>query len=337
MAEINRATITVLYDGVDISEDISSYVLSFAYTDHEGGKSDDLQIRLEDTQGFWAGSWYPSKGAMVQAWISDTFSGEEKTLSCGTFAIDELSCDGLPDTFTIKAVSSLTATSMKREKRSRAWENISFKTLAGQVAKEHGLAFYYQVDQVIDYDRVDQRQESDLAFLNRLCRDHDLNLKVSGQMLIIYESQSLEQAPAVFSIVRGQTRVGRYSFVSQAHDIFKGCEVSYFDADEKQEKAYTFTPDPAPDVGQMLKINQRVESLSQAMALAKSRLRRENKQEIQMQMDVMGDTGMLAGLTGTISGWGMFDGKYIVTRAGHVSTRDQGYRTSIEARKVLDW
>ncbi|MCP4021566.1 MAG: hypothetical protein GY729_06975 [Desulfobacteraceae bacterium] len=334
---INKANLKVIYNGRDISKDISPFVISFTYTDHEGGKADDLQIQLEDSKGFWKGSWFPSKGAILKASIVSNFSGSEKQLKCGTFAIDEIGAAGPPDTVTLKAVSSLTAKSLKRETKSRAWENISLQAIGNEITGNHGLSFLYKVDQTITYKRIEQREESDLAFLKRLSDDADLNLKIAYEKIIIFEGKKLEDAASVFSITIGESKIGTYRFSSKTVDIYRGSQIQYWDVDEKKEKTHTFTPPDVPDVGQLLKINQRVETLSQAVAKARSMLRRKNKQEVTANFNLMGNTIYLAGLTGTIEGHGNFDGKYIIDEARHSFNRSAGYTTSIKLRKVLSW
>ena len=51
MSSINtarRTEITLEFEGVDISEDINKYLLSFEYTDNEEDKTDDLSLTLDD-------------------------------------------------------------------------------------------------------------------------------------------------------------------------------------------------------------------------------------------------------------------------------------------------
>lgn len=334
---MNRAFLQLTYNGKDISTSIASCVESFSYTDHEGGKADDLQVNLEDSQGLWKGSWFPQKGAILKASIITDFTGTMKRLYCGTFAIDEISASGPPDKVCLKAVSSLTAKALKRERKSRSWENISFSVLVDEIAREHGLAAYYAVDKSMDFTRVDQREESDLGFLNRLARDNDLSLKISDEKIIIFEGKKFEDAPPVFAVTRGKTEVGRYSFESRTHDVFRGCSVSYWDTEHKDVRTYLYTPPGAPQAGQILKVNQRVESIGDAMARAKAMLRNKNKHEIKATFDLMGNTALLAGLTGTLTGWGNFDGKYILGEVRHTQDRNQGYRTHVTLRKVLDY
>ncbi|MCG8639141.1 MAG: hypothetical protein MI862_05370 [Desulfobacterales bacterium] len=333
----NRATLALTYNNRDISAQVASQVLSFSYVDHDGGKADDINVRLEDSQGLWMNAWFPDKGAILTAGIRTDYTGRKRSLDCGTFAVDEIRPQGPPDIMTIKAVSSFTAKALKREKKTRAWEKVSLKDVAAKIAARHGLGFYFGVESLVSYDRLDQREESDLIFLKRLCDDRDINLKISGEKLILFESRTMEQAPPVFSCTRGKDAVGRFSFSTKAHDVYKAAQVAYWDPDKKEERIHVFTLPGMPVTGETLKINQRVESLADAQAKAQSMLRRKNREETTGTLDVMGDTRLLSGLTGTVSGFGRMDGKYIITEATHTLARTAGYRTSIKIRKVMDW
>lgn len=337
MAKIRQARLSVVYENRDISEDISPFMTGFSYTDHMGGQADDLQITVENRDGLWTGSWFPAKGAVLKAQIISNFSGSEAALACGTFAIDEITAKGVPDVVTIKAVSSLTAKDFKRVKKTKEWENLNLETIVREIAAKHGLGAFFQTPENPEYTRVDQKEESDLAFLNRLCRDHDLSLKLSDEKIIVFQGREFEQADPVRGLVRGDSVLSGYSFTSKTFDIFRACEVTYMDAEVKAVKTHTFTPPGAPDVGQVLKVNRRVESLAEAEKLAHGSLRRKNRQEVTGDFNVMGDTVLLAGLTFSISGFGVFDGKYIIDEAGHGYSRDAGYTTSLKSRKVLDW
>lgn len=335
--DMYRAGLVLTYDGKNISADVAPSVTSFSYTDHEGGKADDLSVALEDRDGLWKNAWFPQKGAILKATVNAEIGGKTHTLNCGVFSLDEIAVQGPPDTVNIKGVSSLTGKALKQETRSRAWESVTFEEVAARIAKDHKLDFFYKGSKPIPFKRVDQRQESDLAFLNRLCRDYDMNLKISGEKLILAENRAMETADPVFSITRGKSPVGSYRFSTRTVGIFKGCEVSYWDAEKKTALIHTFTPPQAPPVGQMLKVNQRAEDKSAAEYLAIASLRAKNGKEVTGEFSLMGDPVLLAGLTGTIKGFGEFDGKYIITQAVHAQDRGQGYRTTIQIRKALKW
>lgn len=337
MAEIKKrtASLQVIYQGTDISADISAYLISATYTDNTG-QADDLNISLEDSEKLWQESWFPSKGDIVRVSIETNHEGEKRTLNCGTFAVDDVSLGGPPDVVTIKAISSLVTGSMKKEKKSQGFENTTLKNIAAVLAAEHGLTSFYQVSTAISYDRVDQREESDLSLLKRLCDDNDLELKISDEKIIIFEGKDLGQAAPCFSFIRGEVG-STYSFNTKAAEIYRAAEISYQDSEQKELKKYTFVPPDAPSVGEVLKINQRVESYEAAKQIARAKLRRKNKQEVSCDLSMMGDTIVLAGLCGSVRGFGRFDGKYLTKTASHSVDKSGGYSTSFSGHKVLTW
>lgn len=333
---MRRTQLSITYDGVDISADIAPYVLSFTYTDTEGGKADDLQLRLEDRSGLWRSGWYPQKGAKLTAAITAYAGEEKKRLACGTFAIDELNVDGPPSTVAIKAVSSLTAKGFKREKKTRGWEKITLQAIAAQMAADHGMTLFIEAMEVPRYDRVDQRAESDLAFLKRLCEEVDFNLKVAEEKIIIYESKTMEARPSAATIALGP-QLKRYSFSDKTLEIYRACEVSYHDPARDQDRIYRYDAPDKPPVGQVLKINRRVESQAAAIELAKKSLRRKNKMEQTGEIVLPGNPAFLAGINITTSGFGVFDAKQFVTEARHSYARTSGYETAIKFRRILSY
>lgn len=124
-----RAVIRLTFSGVDISADINKHLLSLTYTDNEEDKTDDLQLSLDDKEGVWLGSWLntpsASKGAEISAvivqknWESD---GKDRVLDCGVFAVDTVDGSGPPAKATIKAGSIPYASTIRTQKKTKAWE-----------------------------------------------------------------------------------------------------------------------------------------------------------------------------------------------------------------------
>ncbi len=52
-----RARAQVAFDGIDITNSITPYLLSLSYTDSEENEADDLQIKLQDREDIWLTSW----------------------------------------------------------------------------------------------------------------------------------------------------------------------------------------------------------------------------------------------------------------------------------------
>ncbi len=336
METLKRTARLVLhYQDADITRDVSKYLLSASYTDNTG-KADELTLRLEDSERLWQDAWFPGKGDKVTARIVAEYGATRSHLDCGKFEIDDISLSGPPDVVELKAISSLVMRAIKKEKKSRGWDACTLRSLVTRIAEEHGFLTYYQAAEPIRYTRIDQREESDLALMQRLCDDNDLELKVADNTIIVFEGKGLEKAPVAFSFTRSGSG-SRFSFRTRSAEIYRGVEISYQDTEQKSLQTYTFTPPDSPKVGEILKLNQRAENRAAAERIAKGRLRKKNKQEVQCEFAMLGNTAVMAGLCCQVAGFGRYDGKYMIDTATHTIDHDGGYKTRCSAHKVLTW
>lgn len=173
--EARRAELILSYNGFDLSLDVAKDLLDFTYTDAPPGELDDLQINLQDRNNLWQSpDWMPLPGDSLKAEIRTHHwekEGEVKKLPLGDFEVDSFQLTGAPDTVSIKGVSLGVGSSIRQEKRTKAWEKATLKTIAGEIAKRAGLKLSYNAPVNPTYDRLDQTEVSDLAFyLNKLKR-----------------------------------------------------------------------------------------------------------------------------------------------------------------------
>jgi len=332
-----RARLQLIYDSVDISTDIQSHLINWTFTDNLSGQADDLQVTLEDREQLWIGPWMPDKGATLKAkvirenWEQD---GQVDELSLGQFEIDEIENNYPPSTVAIKAISIPESSSLRGENKNRAWEKTKLSVISKDIASGAGLKLFYDTNDDPEYDRIEQTEETDLVFLLRLCNDAGLCLKVSDAQVVIFDEQKYEQQEPVDTIIKGQARIKNYRGRTTLSGLYKSCRVEYQDAGKKQKIKYEFTPPNPPKIGRVLVINERVSSIKEAERLAKKRLRQENKKGITFSITMMGDIKYLAGLTVNLLGFGVFDGKYIITQATH--GQQSGYEVKLELQKCLE-
>ena len=339
--EVGRqAKFELLYNGVDISADIAPYLISATYTDHSHGKADDLQVTVEDRDGLWRGSWFPQEGASLRASIvcTDWFQrGDIHKMVCGTFTIDEIGASGPPSVVSIKAVSAMITTAIRREKRTKAWESYSLSGVAKEIASCHGLSFFWSADEDVSFGRIDQRDESDLSFLSRICGENGFNLKIAEEKLIVYQARTFDAKPAVLTIEKDGGWIERWSLSSKSHNVYNAVSIVYTDPEKKTEYEYAFTPDDAPPCGQVLKLNRRVESRAAAERIAKSRLRSANKDRVNGSLDLVGYPSLLGGVNIALGGFGVFSGKYFVETAEHTFSRNEGYSSHLKCRQAIGY
>ena len=310
----------------NISDDISKYIKSFTFTDNSSDNVDDISLVLHDIDNTWINDWQPQKGDRMKAYV--------KKLFCGEFEIDEIQFSGYPKQLDIKAISAPPSGSSRKEQKTKAWEKVKLEQILGDIAESVGYKAVYDVARDVIYDRKDQNNESDLSFLQKLCKEQDYCLKVSDNQLIIYDADKYEQAPAQFTLT--DSDIESYTLKTQSHDLYTACKVEYYDEDKKEANNYTYTSDNGGMVtGQTLIVKKRVKSLAEAKELAERSLRTKNKNETVATFSVsidMDNRLFNATTTFNIVGFGMYDGKYIIDKATH--SISSGYRISIEAHKV---
>jgi phage protein D len=333
------ADIQLFIAGVDATKEISPGLLSFTYTDHASEKSDELVVSLEDRDHLWIDSWKPVKGDKLEAVIvvRDWFAeGKSLSLPCGSFEIDEFEVSGPPDVVRIKACSTPVNSSLRREKKTASWEQSTLQLVASDIAGQNGLGLLYEAP-AIQIKRVDQREESDLQFLQRLSKKYGLNLKVSDTQVIIFSGEQYDAKAPVASLIRGASWIRNFTLRDQAHEQYKDCQVSYWDPEKKDYVSQTFSVPGAPPSGQTLKINERIEDPAEAQAVAQKRLREANKSELEVNFDLAGHPLLVAGSTVLAQGFGFFDGNYFIEKAVHSISRNQGYVTKISVRWTLEY
>lgn len=332
-----RVTPIVLYNNKDISADLNNYLKSISYTDNMTGQADDLQLSLADIEHLWAGAWQPELGAkLTVSWQLKDWEVADMPVSfkAGVFELDEISCTFGPSQADIKAVSVPDNNTLRGVEHTKSWEKATLKKVAKDIADGAKLDLTYEPEYEINYDRVEQADESDLAFLDKLCRDAGLALKICNEKLVIFDEAVYESAEPVLTISRTTSELSDVRFTHKLRDTYKACHVKYQKSKTKKLIEFTFK---APDKteGKTLKVKEEVASVAEAERLAKKRLREKNCDEVTASFSCAGNTKLVASATINVTGFGSFDGKYIIVRAQH-DISSSGYRCSVDMRRCLN-
>lgn len=328
-----RAELLLIYEGADISQDIAPFLISFSYTDNASDKADDLSVTLEDREGKWRDLWFPSKGAIIKATIvSHDWDGPDKmeSLPCGTFEIDQIECSGPPTQVSIKGVSTLVSKPMRQERRTKTWENVKLSVIAMDVAQRSGLELFWDSPNDPLYERRDQTEQSDLAFLMGLCRTYGIGIKVTDTQLVCYDEELYEAQSPVGTLSFNDKHLKSYRFQTKTQDTYKGAHLQYHDP-VKDEEIEVYEDGDAEGTGRILELNQKADSIDDAQKIAGKKLRECNKREITGSITLVGDMRFLGGNNVMVSGWGRFDGKYVIEKATHV-IGGGGYTTTLDLR-----
>ena len=82
--------------------------------------------------------------------------------------------------------------------------------------------------------------------------------------------------------------------------------------------------------GDVLNIRERFESRAQAEQKATQALRRANRGQFKLSLDIEGDPTLSAGSNITVEGLGKLSGKYQIERIRHALRKSQGYVSSLD-------
>lgn len=344
----------IKYNGKDISNDISQYLKSLSYNDELDGVADDVSIVLEDRASLWQSDWMPKKGATLDISLISTSwertNGEVRALELGSFEIDEVNLKSAPNEVTIKAVSVPNATTLRGVEHSRSWEKVDLKKVAQDIADGAKVKLFYDTAETIQLDRVEQSEESDLAFLHKLCSDNGLSVKVFNDSIVIFDTVKYEAQPVKLIFRKNGyvppkkegksedeppkliTEFENYSFTTAIRDVYKECKVSHKDGKDKALIEATFT-DPNKKIGKTLIVHTQVKDTAEAMKVAKKELRKKNEGEVKASLSLRGNFYLAAGVTCQVEGFGYFDGKYILTKVGH--NISGAYSCGVDIRRCL--
>ena len=347
-----RTEVAVSFDGVDISKAINEYLLSLSYTDNEEDEADDLQIKLEDVTKIWLGHWLDdtlnaaaygikngSKGLTISAGVKQMRpNGRTIKSDFGFFELDQIRASGPPSNILIKGTSLPYSNGIRTEDRDKSWEGYTLSRIGQEIASKGGLGFLFDSPDDPSYGRVEQANQTDIAFLSQLCHDAGKSLKISGLKLIIFDQARYESLEAVTTIKWMDETYIKYDLNTQDGDThYDKCTVSYYDAvTDSRYEATVDSEDFDPESNEYTVCtvtNRKVSSNDEAKELAAKILRLHNKYEKRVTFTMIGNPMLGAGLTVTLSGFGMWDEKYIIKQCRH-EISNSGYVTKITLRSI---
>nr|DAU87068.1 MAG TPA: tail protein [Caudoviricetes sp.] len=231
MAFARNIRVVVIFNKVDISDEIAHSISSLNYTDNSKNAIDDLELELENLDYRWLKEWYPDENAQLLVGIHEEKENETNFLDLGTFYVDEPTFEN--NRLNLKCLALPLDQNIRDQKNSVAWERITLKELVTQIASKHEMnAEIYADDEF--FERLDQNQETDLAFINRVVKETGLNMKVSDDKIIIFDDEEMEKNDTVEIFNINDERIRSFSLKKKNKEIYDNVEVSYYDPDKKK-------------------------------------------------------------------------------------------------------
>lgn len=306
----------ILYSGKDISKNLSEILVSMEFIDRLEGHAGDLSIELADHEAKFMGDWYPETDDKIEVWIGE--------LNCGTFWVDEVENKGDRNgTFcTIKAMS-IRSSALLQTKQIKGYKGKSLKQLANEVANSMGLTVKGSIDGIIQDNCI----VNNLEFLSDQATKFGYILKIDSGAIVFSRYEDLRKQK---SILLFKENVVSWSVKDKAIGRYSKCTCKHYDAQKKTIYSGIAT---LPITGGEATIWEEVKSNSDAKERAKDWLTDKNKQQADIELELMGDERLLAGIRIEIKNFGKKDGSYIIKESSHLIDRNNKHTTQITLQK----
>ena len=324
---LNKPKIQLKYNKNGCTKDFLQFMKELTYADYEEGQSDELEIFLNDDKHLFKNAWYPTKGDTLDCSISL----DDKVLDCGTFTIDEPEFSGAPDghSVTIKGLATGISIDVRTSKTKR-YTGKTLKQIAQEMGKEKGLTVVGEDADIYVGEQV-QARETDLAFLRRLSDQFGFIFKITGKTLVFTSVTSLNSTEPIMEL--GFEDIRNYTFKDSSNRKYKACTVTYYAPSSKKLLKYTAKSKEENTSEDVLKLNLKLPSLSEAKRIAESMLTKNKVVSASITLKLPNPEAT-AGVNIKITGFGKFDGIYHVKKSVHTVDNEGFYTTSVEIERI---
>jgi len=329
--------VRVIYNGRDITADLTPYLMRVAYTDRLTGEADALDVELAETDAVksrWLSEWYPDKGMEIEAEIG--YAGQP-LVPCGAFDVDEIEVESPPMTIRIRAL----ATGISRAVRTRIgkkYENTTLAKILDEIAQRIGAKRKGEVTNT-PIDRATQYQETDWAFAVRIAREYGYALKLTGNNKTLAVMKLGEDAEPVRALAPGD--LTRLAYRDRITDVPSRTELRHHDASTGQLVIYDVSngkmiPVEHVAAADTKKRHVRAKTPAQARAIAEAEQARHEIDKTSMEVALPGDPRLVAGACVDVTGFSRLDGRYLIIEARHEIDRSSGYATTLRLKRIRE-
>ena len=238
-----KCTATVQYKGADISRYIKNELGGLTYNDPAEGKSDTISVIIQSPRergegvGRWLDTWEPEPDdrLLVKLRTSDWLkAGDSRELDCGEFVLDAPGGSVLPCTSGLNGVSQPSDEGFMETKRTQTWQNVTIRKIAADMAERAGLRLTYDADE-INIKVKEQSNTPDCSFLQGICGDYGLCMKVYSKKLAIYDRELYKLKPPSATLDVSLGDFGKLDYQRMQHGTYTGGKLVYNDSG-KEEK-----------------------------------------------------------------------------------------------------
>ena len=308
---------------------LQKYIETFSYVDASSGESDSVSITLCNRDLIWIGKYLPKKGDTIYTNIYSKNwkkKGVQTKFECGTFCCDDRNYS-FPEagTATIGGVSVPETHAFRSTGRSKTWQGITMWEIANTLAKRYNMKLSYTAP-VISVKKAEQSDEDDCSFLNKLCNDYGLAMKIYCGNICIYDIERFEKKPAVDTIKYAEILDGDYN--STLTGTYTGVKMGYTAGNSEKTL----------QIGggeRILHLSDKADSYAEAVRKARAKLAAENRKAETLKVTVAA-AGRKFWATSVINitEAGFLNGRWFIDKATHNVSASDGYTVLLELHRV---
>lgn len=324
-----ETTAILEFDGKEVTEERKADMVALIYIDNDEDHADDLHIVTGD-ETLMSGVSKITLTLRQDGWQG---TNKSKSVNCGTFTVDDSENNFVSEMFITKAAAVTPVSEIRQTPKNQAWERFNLKEVSTEIARRNNVNIIYAAELNPVFVRKEQRNKSDIKFLSELCRITGLRLKFTNNSLVIYNPYEYSQNKPVKTFIKGDSEIIEDRLHHKKNDTdYAQCRVEYKDPITQELISYTYKRN---ETGRRLEVRQKVSSTEEAKTLAKYMIKEKNCREYTGHIVCEGDISLSTGNIITLSGYGEYDRKYIITKAIHKILKGI-YTTQIFFEMVLE-
>ncbi|MGL4507396.1 MAG: contractile injection system protein, VgrG/Pvc8 family [Aeromonas sobria] len=184
---MKRGHYRITAEGADITARIADRFISLTLTDNAGEDSDTFSLTLDNRDDKLL---FPGTGTKLKIWIGP----EGELMDKGLYTVDEISEDLWTGDLEITGKATDTKGTIKAQK-TRTWAAGTLGAMARKIANENGYGvIVHKALDAIKLGHTNQKAESDMNLLTRICKKHSGLMKVGDGKILLTTKGSGETA-----------------------------------------------------------------------------------------------------------------------------------------------
>ncbi len=279
------------------------------------GQANDFECEIEDREGDISPQIEIGREIDFFLWYADS-----DPVYMGKYTIDYVE-EETPSKLRISGLSSDIIKRKLKTENTRGFENTTLHQIVRRLAQENSLTLKIEgEDQKIE--RKEQKEETDLMFLNSLAEEYGYNLRIEGDKLLFVQRDIEEREAPVYPV---DSVLKKAVVREKAYKTYRKCIVRFYDPVFKELVEVTVVDEKVKSEN-VLKKTMRCESAEQARKIAKALLKKANAKRDEIELETMGMPQFRPPVVLKLENQSRrLNGYWMIEQADHEYTKSEGY------------